>query len=80
MQATQPLRTFQPLQAGIAAFVAVAILVAAVIAASVAPSLGLGSGAGTNAGSEITIPRDDWANAPAAAPLHRDPAARSVAD
>lgn len=80
MQATQPLRTYQPLQAGIAAFVAVAILVAAVIAASVAPSLGLGAGAGTKAGSDVTIPRDDWANAPAAAPLHRDPAARSVPD
>ena len=71
MQATQPLRTYQ-LKAGIAAFVAVAILVAAAVVASLAPSLGLGSGAGTNAGSEIRIPRDDWANAAANAPLQLD--------
>ena len=71
MQATQPLRTYQ-LKAGITAFVAAAILVAAFIAASLVPSLGLGSGAGTNAGSEIRIPRDDWANVAAPAPLKLD--------
>lgn len=71
MQATQPLRTFQ-LKAGITAFAAAAILVAALIAASLVPSLGLGSGAGTDAGSGIRIPRDDWANAAANAPLKLD--------
>jgi hypothetical protein len=71
MQATQPVRTFE-LKAGITAFAAAAILVAALIVSSLVPSLGLGSGAGTNAGSEIRIPRDDWANAAANAPLKLD--------
>ena len=71
MQATQPLRTY-PLKAGITAFAAAAILMAALIAASLVPSLGLGSSAGTNAGSGIQIPRDDWANAAAPAPLKLD--------
>jgi hypothetical protein len=76
MQATQPLRTYQPVKAAIAAFVAVAVLIAAIVLASVLPSLGR-TGAGSNPGSGFVPVRHDFYGAPIQAPLKLDPNARA---